>query len=90
MARAVKLIESSSDDEIEKLSDRLESYLIDISNYMKRVVSNIFPSSIIALSFSLLAPSTFPCMAYISMREPKGLGFSHFDHKYQFWPFFHK
>jgi len=88
MARAVKLIESSSDDEIEKLSDRLESYLIDISNYMKRVVSNIFSSSIIALSFSMLAPSSFPCVGYTSMCDPEGLGFSHFDHKY--WPFVHK
>jgi len=80
MARAVKLIESSSDDEIEKLSDRLESYLIDISNYMKRVVSDIFPSSIIALSFSVLAPCA----------NLKGSVFSDFDHKYQFWPFVHK
>ncbi|XP_020603667.1 uncharacterized protein LOC110042638 isoform X2 [Orbicella faveolata] len=38
IARAVKLIKSSSDDEIEKLSDRLESYLIDISTFMKRVL----------------------------------------------------
>ena len=50
----MKLIKSSSDDEIETLSDRLESYLIDTSTFMKRVVSNTFSSSIIALSFSML------------------------------------
>ena len=58
IARGVKLIKSSSDDEIETLSDRLESYLIDTATFMKRVVSNTFSSSIIALS-SL--PPPFPC-----------------------------
>ena len=43
IATAVKLVsKSSSDDEIEKLSDQLESCLIDISSYMRRVVSSIF------------------------------------------------
>ena len=38
----MELIKNSSEDEIEKISDRLESYLIDISSYMRRVVSYIF------------------------------------------------
>lgn len=60
IATAVKLVsKSSSDDEKEKLSDRLESCLIDISSYMRRVVSSVFFSfSIIAFSFSMLGKFT--------------------------------
>lgn len=50
----MKLAKSSRDDEVGKLSDHLESCLIDISSFMRRVVSNILSFSIIARSLSTL------------------------------------
>ena len=57
IAKAVELIKSSSDDEIKKLSERLESYLIDISSYMRRVVSYIFFLSLLLLFHSQCSSS---------------------------------
>ena len=81
----MELIKSSSEDEIEKLSERLESYLIDISSYMRRVVSCIFFLSLITFSFSMLVPprgggggGSFIWAVYRYMCGPKGHGFKLF------------
>ena len=88
----MELIKSSSEDEIEKLSERLESYLIDISSYMRRVVSCIFFLSLITFSFSMLVPSRGVGVCggggahlygqYIAICvAPKGMVLSCFGHK---------
>ena len=88
IAKAVKLIKSSS-DEIEKLRDRLESYLIDISSYMRRVVSYIF---FFCSYFFFMLNAQPPCreggkvgrslirVLQVSV-APKGMVFSRFGHK---------